>query len=103
MSYDKPDAAFLRMTHCRTFRRAFERVNQEVRDWNYWCDLDGWDIGKWVDSMLMDAGTIESVVKNPEVSELTEKAITIFSAARLNHIDPTEFNAVIGRLEEVLK
>ena len=42
-------------------------------------------------------------VQNPEVSELTEKAITIFSAARLKHIDPTEFNAVIARLEEVLK
>lgn len=103
MSYDEPDPAFLRMTHCRTFRNGFARMNQQVRDWNYWCDLDGWDIGGWITYMTSSARTIEDVVKNPEVSELTEKAIAIFSAARLNHIDPTEFNAVIARLEEVLK
>jgi hypothetical protein len=95
--------AFLRSKHCVFLRSAFNRMNQEVRDWNYWCDLEDWNIPKWIAHTLSDAATIESVVKNPEVSELTEKAITIFSAARLKHIDPTEFNAVIARLEEVLK
>lgn len=101
--YDKPDVAFLRMTHCRTLSRAFERVNAPVRDWHYWCDLDRWDIGKWIDSVLRDATAIEEKIQNPEVTELTEKAIRIFSQARTEHVDPAEFNALVQRLAEVLK
>jgi hypothetical protein len=43
------------------------------------------------------------VLQNSEVTELTEKALVIIDSARREFIDPTEFNAVIGRLEEVLK
>ena len=104
MSYQHQyDVPFLRRTHCRTLTSAFNRVNAEVRDWNYWCDLDGWDIGRWIDSVLRDATAIEEKVQNPEVTELTEKAIRIFSQARTERVDPAEFNGVIQRLAEVLK
>lgn len=104
MSYQhKPDVPFLRKTHCRTLTRGFNRINADVRDWNYWCDLDGWDIGRWIDSVLRDATAIEEKIQNPEVTELTEKAIRIFSQARTERVDPAEFNGVIQRLAEVLK
>lgn len=93
----------VKSSHVWTLRCGFAQVNQSERDWNYHACLQDWDIDNWIKSMLIDAGTIESIVKNPEVSELTEKAITIFSAARMNYIDPTEFESVMKRLEEVLK
>jgi hypothetical protein len=102
--YDwKPTPDFIRRHHVSNLERAFERVNQQTRDWNYWCDLDGWNIGRWHDSMMEDASTIAKAFQKPELVELTKGALVIFSAARLNHIDPTEFTAVIARLEEVLK
>lgn len=100
--YQKPSADFIRSHHVSNLERAFERVNQEVRDWNYMCSLEEWNYGRWFDATLSDAGTLERVIQNPEISELTEKALVIIDSARREFIDPTEFNATVAKLREVL-
>lgn len=100
--YQKPSADFIRSHHVSNLERAFERVNQQTRDWNYMCSLEEWNYGRWFDGMLNDAGTLERWLKNPEITELTEKALVIIDSARREFIDPTEFNAVVSKLREVL-
>lgn len=102
--YDyKPTPDFIRRHHVSNLERAFERVNQQTRDWNYWCDLDGWNIGRWHDSMMEDASTIAKAFQKPELVELTKGALVIFDSARKEFIDPTEFNVITSKLQEVLK
>jgi hypothetical protein len=105
MSWPTPTLSpeWIRDNHCAQLARGFERVNTKTTDSNYFLRLDGWNIGAWMDNRLKDAGTIEAIVRNPEVSELTEKAISIFSRARKQWVEPEEFNEVIERLREVLK
>lgn len=105
MSWPTPPLTWqwIRDNHCAQLTRGFERVNTRTTDSNYFLKIEGWNIGAWMDNRLKDAGTIEAIVKNPEVSELTEKAICIFSRARKQWVEPEEFNEVIDRLREVLK
>ena len=101
--YQKPSADFVRSHHISNLERAFERVNQQTRDWNYMCSLEEWNYGRWYDGMLNDARTLERVLQNSEVTELTEKALVIIDSARREFIDPTEFKATVDKLREVLE
>lgn len=101
--YQKPTPDFIRSHHVSNLERAFERVNQQVRDWNYMCSLEEWNYWGWYDGMLSDAKTLERVLQNSEVTELTEKALVIIDSARREFIDSTEFKTTVAKLREVLE
>jgi hypothetical protein len=67
------------------------------------CSLEEWNYGRWYDGMLNDARTLERVLQNSEVTELTEKALVIIDSARREFIDPAEFNVITSKLREVLE
>jgi hypothetical protein len=100
--YQKPTPDFIRSHHVSNLERAFGWVNKQVRDWSYMCSLEEWHYGRWYDGMLNDAGTLERVIQNPEITELTEKALVIIDSARREFIDSAEFNATVAKLREVL-
>ncbi len=101
--YQKPTPDFVRSHHVSNLERAFERVNQQTRDWSYMCSLEEWNYGRWYDGMLNDARTLERVLQKCEVTELTEKALVIIDSARREFIDPAEFKVTVDKLREVLK
>lgn len=104
MSYSawKPTPDFIRSHHISNLERAFERVNQQNRDWHYWLDLDTWSYGRWYDSQVADASTLARVFEKPEVVDLTKQALVILDSARKQFIDCTEFESVIAKIREVL-
>jgi hypothetical protein len=102
--YDwRPTPGFIKEHHVSNLERAFERVNQYTRDWNYWCDIDGWNIERWHDSMVDDALTLARVFEKPELVDLTKAALVIFESARKQLIDSAEFKATVAKLREVLE
>lgn len=89
-----------------TIQRGFRTANvpNDARDWNHWCYLSDWDMGRWHDAVIRDLKIYKEHPRFREAEVLADLAVDLVLRSRnKGYVEPKLMEDLVQDIQDVLK